>query len=211
MKKFTLIELLVVVAIIGILASMLLPALGKAREQSKSTVCLNKLKQISIAAFMYAEGEDNYAPINEESHPWSKKLSENDFLPELNTSDNNGIYSCPNGAEITNYWAINYAMNWRLGWDNGSDTQEGYHANLSLDSTHASSIIFFLDAYNNNAILWKNSLSENGIFNIDKTLRVARHQNKGNVIFVDGHAENTSGQQLLYMGSVPYEEDLWTP
>lgn len=119
MKKFTLIELLVVIAIIGILASMLLPALGKARERSQAAVCVNKLKQISIAALMYSDDEDNFAPINENSDPWAKKLSINDFLPAIDLDDTSNIYKCPNGADITDYWGINYAMNWRLGWDDG--------------------------------------------------------------------------------------------
>ena len=54
-KSFTLIELLVVVAIIGILTSLLLPALGKSRSKSRQVVCVSNVKQLYVAVFNYRD------------------------------------------------------------------------------------------------------------------------------------------------------------
>src|SRR5687768_13551467 len=74
---FTLIELLVVVAIIAVLAAMLLPSLQGARDAAKTMHCLNNLKQISIAAYMYAgDNNDNFPCALFSSHlPYDKWMT----------------------------------------------------------------------------------------------------------------------------------------
>jgi prepilin-type processing-associated H-X9-DG protein/prepilin-type N-terminal cleavage/methylation domain-containing protein len=107
MKKthsFTLIELLVVVAIIGILASMLLPTLGKARKTAQQAVCVSQFKQISLAITMYSEDNDEYVPSASSllnpgnTHGWRDHISPY-MNKEVSTESNSSApFKCPNSS-----------------------------------------------------------------------------------------------------------------
>ena len=68
---FTLIELLVVVSIIALLVSILLPALGKARETAKRVVCANNMRQTGIALRYYANDNAGWLPTNATGYPYT--------------------------------------------------------------------------------------------------------------------------------------------
>src|SRR5579862_2926661 len=64
-RAFTLIELLVVIAIIAILAAILFPIFAVAREKARQIACLSNLKQVGLAAQMYAQDYDENLPLTE--------------------------------------------------------------------------------------------------------------------------------------------------
>jgi prepilin-type N-terminal cleavage/methylation domain-containing protein len=135
-SKFTLIELLVVIAIIGILASLLMPALSNARRASRTALCINNLKQISLAANVY---DDDHQAL-----PLEFRKVEFDFSYIM--EQDSGIWECPedkgtwgygyNGnspmkqhgkttyeAEGSSYWWNEYAVSKKLKNDGTTSTR----------------------------------------------------------------------------------------
>lgn len=77
-RRFTLLELLVVIAIIGILSSILLPSLAKAREKTKRAVCGSQQKQIGVAIYTFTADDDGSLPETNNTVSWDDHLSSYD-------------------------------------------------------------------------------------------------------------------------------------
>jgi len=80
---FTLVELLVVISIIGMLAALLLPALGRARAKARATYCVNNLRQLGLAMRMYLDDHSGRFPTRP---GWTTNLLPYATLP---------IFQCP--------------------------------------------------------------------------------------------------------------------
>ena len=124
-RAFTLIELLVVIAVIAILAAMLLPALGKAKNQAQRSACLSNLHQIGIATALYLDDHRNRMPwVPDEELQLTPPVDSSgkrygrmgSFMPLFQpyVGDTKIWASPPVKSVPTNSWLSNFLAPWRV-------------------------------------------------------------------------------------------------
>ncbi len=102
-RGFTLLELLVAIAILGILAALLLPALSSAKNRANRATCLNNLKQIALGVSLYADEHDNVLTLVSTNHSpnvWTDYKSWMKSYVGLKgaSSPQDALFACPADA-----------------------------------------------------------------------------------------------------------------
>ncbi len=176
-RNFTLTELLIVIAIIGILSSLLLPALGRARDSANATKCVNNMKQITAALIEYSNNPQNKntMPVewaeydtnndgradNDGARTWMEQLVHGGYLPEggeiITTSKGekmklSEVFFCPKDPNFEGSNSSSYALNLYV-----SQPANYYKTNNYRNSTTANVNVSTVKSPSNLAILFENT------------------------------------------------------
>lgn len=200
---FTLVELLTVIAIVGILAAIIIPVVGRARDSAKATQCLGNLRQVGTTAQLYvADNKGRLMPLDYRFNvllwPYAQGSSASQISvsgPSLPVSLSGSIFECP------------------LAFDDTSATKRSYGVNQSLapgspvDSVGAKIVTYSTITEPSKGALFGDVLGSSALSYA--TLN-PRHNNRMNVVFVDGHAVAVELTATITNPGAYVTEPFWT-
>jgi prepilin-type N-terminal cleavage/methylation domain-containing protein/prepilin-type processing-associated H-X9-DG protein len=243
---FTLIELLVVIAIIAILAALLLPALAKAKDKAKATQCMSNFRQWGLALTIYYDENEDYLPEEDAAFsnwaqvagptrrekwynvlpPLVSHLSASSYSPNPRRAEfyqATSFFHCPS-AKFPNNPAALFQVRFSMAMNSKLVQGAGVTNIRAASIARPSDTVAFLEnrqegAEVNVAPAPPSTTSDLGQASAYASRWVARHLERGNLVFIDGHAGSFSPREVVDMNpganyhkaKYPQTDIVWTP